>query len=442
MDSGSLWIQIVVLIGLIIMSAFFSASETAVMSVSKVRIRHLKENGVKGASVLEKLIDQPKKLLSSILVGNNAVNIAATSISTSLFMSIFGNQGIAMATLVMTVLVLVFGEVTPKTLAANNKERVSLSFAKILRVVIIVLTPFVFIINIVTSIIFKIFRIKDDDPKSLVTEEDLKIMVNVGHEEGVLEHEEREIINNVFEFGDMKAEDAMVQRVDMVAIDVESSYEDILEVFKEEKLSRMPVYKENIDDIIGILNIKDIIFLTDEEEENFNVEKYMREAFFTYEFKKISQLLEEMKLAKTQIAIVLDEYGGTSGLLTIEDLVEVLVGDIEDEYDEDEEEIVKVAENEYIVDGGTKLTDVNEYLYNELESDEFDSIGGYIMGYINGLPEEGQEIELDESTKVKVLSLDKNRIEKLQIFVKEIERNDDEISFKEYIEKENNKDND
>ena len=299
-----------------------------------------------------------------------------------------------------------------------------------------------FIINIVTSIIFKIFRIKDDDPKSLVTEEDLKIMVNVGHEEGVLEHEEREIINNVFEFGDMKAEDAMVQRVDMVAIDVESSYEDILEVFKEEKLSRMPVYKENIDDIIGILNIKDIIFLTDEEEENFNVEKYMREAFFTYEFKKISQLLEEMKLAKTQIAIVLDEYGGTSGLLTIEDLVEVLVGDIEDEYDEDEEEIVKVAENEYIVDGGTKLTDVNEYLYNELESDEFDSIGGYIMGYINGLPEEGQEIELDESTKVKVLSLDKNRIEKLQMFVKEIERNDDEISFKEYIEKENNKDND
>ena len=429
MDSGSLWIQILVLIGLIIISAFFSASETAVMSVSKVRIRHLKENGVKGASVLEKLIDQPKKLLSSILVGNNVVNIAATSISTSLFMSIFGNQGIAMATLVMTVLVLVFGEVTPKTLAANNKERISLAFAKILRVVIIVLAPF-------------IFRIKDDDPKSLITEEDLKIMVNVGHEEGVLEHEEREIINNVFEFGDMKAEDAMVQRVDMVAIDVEASYEDILEIFKEEKISRMPVYKENIDDIIGILNIKDIIFLTDEEEESFDVEKYMREAFFTYEFKKISQLLEEMKLAKTQIAIVLDEYGGTSGLLTIEDLVEVLVGDIEDEYDEDEEEIVKVAENEYIVDGGTKLTDVNEYLYNELESDEFDSIGGYIMGYINGLPEEGQEIELDESTKVKVLSLDKNRIEKLQIFAKEIEKNDDEISFKEYIEKENNKDND
>ena len=304
-----------------------------------------------------------------------------------------------------------------------------------------ILTLF-FIINIVTTIIFKIFRIKDDDPKSLITEEDLKIMVNVGHEEGVLEHEEREIINNVFEFGDMKAEDAMVQRVDMVAIDVEASYEDILEIFKEEKISRMPVYKENIDDIIGILNIKDIIFLTDEEEESFDVEKYMREAFFTYEFKKISQLLEEMKLAKTQIAIVLDEYGGTSGLLTIEDLVEVLVGDIEDEYDEDEEEIVKVAENEYIVDGGTKLTDVNEYLYNELESDEFDSIGGYIMGYINGLPEEGQEIELDESTKVKVLSLDKNRIEKLQIFAKEIEKNDDEISFKEYIEKENNKDND
>lgn len=442
MDSGSLWIQVVVLIGLVIISAFFSASETAVMSVSKVRIRHLRENGVKGASVLENLIDQPKKLLSSILVGNNVVNIAATSISTSLFMNIFGNQGIAMATLVMTVIVLVFGEVTPKTLASNNKERVSLAFAKILRLVIIVLTPFVFIINIVTVVIFKIFRIEDDDPKSLVTEEDLKIMVNVSHEEGVLEHEERDIINNVFEFGDMKADDAMVQRIDMVTINVDSSYEDVLEVFREEKFSRMPVYRESVDDIIGILNIKDIVFLTDEEEENFNVENYMREAFFTYEFKKISQLLEEMKLAKTQIAIVLDEYGGTSGLLTIEDLVEVLVGDIEDEYDEDKEEIVKIAENKYLVDGGTKLTDVNEYLYNELESDEFDSIGGYVMGYINGLPEEGQEIQLDESIKVKVISLDKNRIEKLQMDVKEIEKNDDEISFKEYIEKENNKDND
>lgn len=442
MESGDLWIQIIILVILLMMSAFFSASETALMSVSKVRIKHLRAEGVKGASVVEKLIEEPKKLLSTILVGNNIVNIAATSISTSLMLSIFGNQGIAIATALMTILILVFGEVSPKTIASNNKERVSLAVSKILSIVIFIFTPVVFIMNILVTIIFKIFRINDDDPKSLITEEDLKVMVNVGHEEGVIEHEERTIINNVFEFGDMKAEDAMIQRIDMVTVGLDFSYEDVLEVFKEDKMSRLPVYDENIDDIVGILNIKDIIFLTDEEEENFTVKDYMREPFFTYEFKKISQLLEEMKLAKTQIAIVLDEYGGTSGLLTIEDLVEVLVGDIEDEYDEEEDEIVRVGEGEYIVDGSTKISEVNEFLFDDLESDEFDSIGGYILGHLNGLPDEGEVIELNDSVTVDVLSLDKNRIDKLKIHVKEIEKSDDEISFKEYIEKEQNRDND
>ncbi|MDY4128060.1 hemolysin family protein [Peptostreptococcus porci] len=442
MESGSLWIQVIILLVLMIISAFFSASETALMSVSKVKIRHLREEGVRGASVVEKLISEPKKLLSTILVGNNVVNIAATSISTSLLLKLFGAQGVAVATAMMTVLILVFGEVTPKTMASNNKERVSLGVAKVLNVIILVLSPIVFILNLFTTIIFKIFRIKDDDPKSLITEEDLKVMVNVSHEEGVLEQEEREIINNVFEFGDMRAEDAMIQRIDMVSVSVDATFDEVLEIFKEEKKSRLPVYKENIDDIVGILNIKDVFFISKEEIETFSVEKYMRDVFFTYEFKKISQLLEEMKLAKTQIAIVLDEYGGTSGLLTVEDLVEVLVGDIEDEYDEEDDEIVKVGEGEYIVDGSTKITDVNDYLYDDLESDEFDSIGGYILGHLNGLPEEGEVIELNDSVTVNIISLDKNRIEKLKLIVREIEKQEDEISFKEYIEKENSKDND
>ncbi|MDY2794380.1 MAG: hemolysin family protein [Peptostreptococcus porci] len=442
MESGSLWIQVIILLVLMIISAFFSASETALMSVSKVKIRHLREEGVRGANVVEKLISEPKKLLSTILVGNNVVNIAATSISTSLLLKLFGAQGVAVATAMMTVLILVFGEVTPKTMASNNKERVSLGVAKVLNVIILVLSPIVFILNLFTTIIFKIFRIKDDDPKSLITEEDLKVMVNVSHEEGVLEQEEREIINNVFEFGDMRAEDAMIQRIDMVSVSVDATFDEVLEIFKEEKKSRLPVYKENIDDIVGILNIKDVFFISKEEIETFSVEKYMRDVFFTYEFKKISQLLEEMKLAKTQIAIVLDEYGGTSGLLTVEDLVEVLVGDIEDEYDEEDDEIVKVGEGEYIVDGSTKITDVNDYLYDDLESDEFDSIGGYILGHLNGLPDEGEVIELNDSVTVNIISLDKNRIEKLKLIVREIEKQEDEISFKEYIEKENSKDND
>lgn len=442
MESGELWIQIGVLVILMMVSAFFSASETALLSVNKMKIRHLKEEGVRGANTAEKIIDQPKKMLSTILVGNNVVNIAATSISTSLLLNIFGQQGVAMATAIMTVMILVFGEVTPKTFGANNKERVALGVSKILSVLITVLSPIVFVMNLITTIILKILRIEDDDPKSLITEEDLKIMVNVSHEEGVLEYEERQIINNVFEFGDMKAEDAMVQRKDMVTLNTEATYEDSINIFRDEKLSRIPIYEESVDDIVGILNLKDMVFLSDEEEENFDVRKYMRDPFFTYEFKKISQLLEEMKLAKTQIAIVLDEYGGTSGLLTVEDLIEVLVGDIDDEYDEDEEEIVKISDDEYIVDGSTKLNDVNEFLYEPLVSEEFDSIGGYIIGFLDRLPEVGEEIELDESNKCNIISLDKNRIEKIKIITKEIEKTDDEMSFKEYIEKEKDKDND
>lgn len=440
MKSGDLWIQVAILVVLVFISGFFSASETALTSISRLRVRHLKEEGVKGAAVLEKLIDEPKKLLSTILVGNNVVNIAATSISTSLLMGIFGSQGIAWATLMMTVIVLVFGEVTPKTIASNNKEMVSLGVAKILRALTIALTPVVFVMNIITTGILRLLHIDDNDPKSLITEEDLKIMVNVGHEEGVLEQEERKIINNVFEFGDMRADDAMIQRMDMITVNLDASYEEVLEIFKEDKMSRLPVYKENVDDIVGILNVKDIIFLTDEEEENFKVENYMREAFFTYEFKKIAQLLEEMKLEKTQIAIVLDEYGGTSGLLTVEDIVEVLVGDIEDEYDETNEEIVKIKEGEYIIDGSTKLTDVNELLEDKLESDDFDSIGGYILGYLDRLPEEGEVIELNDSITVTVLKLEKNRIEAIKMEIREVEKSFDQISFKEYIEKENSKD--
>lgn len=390
LESPNNLIQIIFLIVLLIGSAFFSASETALMSLSKIRIRYMQDEGVKGAKLVSSLIENPNKLLSSILVGNNVVNIAATSISTSLFIGLMGEKGVALATAVMTVLVLIFGEITPKTIAANNSEKVSLLVSKPIKAIIFILRPIVWIFNIITNIIFKLFGITNKGAKSFITEEELKTMVNVSHEEGVLEMEEREIINNVFEFGDMQAKNAMVQRIDMVAIDMEDSYDEIIQVFKTEKLSRMPVYEETIDDIVGILNIKDIIFLSDEEIESFDIKNYMREPFFTYEFKKITQLLEEMKLEKSQMAIVVDEYGGTSGLLTIEDLVEVIVGDIEDEYDEEEDEIQVIKEDEYIVDGSTKIGDVNELIGVNLESEEFDSIGGFIIGHLSRLPEENE----------------------------------------------------
>ncbi|HAU5286941.1 TPA: HlyC/CorC family transporter, partial [Clostridioides difficile] len=407
LESPDNLIQIIFLIVLLIGSAFFSASETALMSLSKIRIRYMQDEGVKGAKLVSSLIENPNKLLSSILVGNNVVNIAATSISTSLFIGLMGEKGVALATAVMTVLVLIFGEITPKTIAANNSEKVSLLVSKPIKAIIFILRPIVWIFNIITNIIFKLFGITNKGAKSFITEEELKTMVNVSHEEGVLEMEEREIINNVFEFGDMQAKNAMVQRIDMVAIDMEDSYDEIIQVFKTEKLSRMPVYEETIDDIVGILNIKDIIFLSDEEIESFDIKNYMREPFFTYEFKKITQLLEEMKLEKSQMAIVVDEYGGTSGLLTIEDLVEVIVGDIEDEYDEEEDEIQVIKEDEYIVDGSTKIGDVNELIGVNLESEEFDSIGGFIIGHLSRLPEENEVIEVD-NIRFCIESIEKN----------------------------------
>ena len=409
-------LQIGLLIVLLLGSGFFSASETSLMSLSKIRIRYMEEEGVKGAKLVSSLIEKSSDLLSSILVGNNVVNIAATSVSTSLFISIFGDGGVAIATAVMTVLVLIFGEITPKTIAANSPEKIAVIVSKPISIIMKITKPIVWVFNLLTGIIFKIMGIENDGVKPFITEEELKAMVNVSHEEGVLEIEEREIINNVFQFGDMQAKEAMIQRLDMVAVNIEDSYDEIIELFKSEKLSRLPVYQESIDDIVGILNIKDIIFLSDEEIENFDIKDYVREAFFTYEFKKITQLLEEMKKEKTQMAIVVDEYGGTAGLLTIEDLVEVIVGDIDDEYDEEEEEIVKINDNEYLVEGSTKISDVNEQLGINLESEEFDSIGGFIIGYLKRIPEENEMIEV-EDVKFKVESIDKNRINKIRIFV-------------------------
>jgi putative hemolysin len=414
---GSIIIQIVILGVLLIASGFFSASETALMSLSKIRIRHMQEEGIKGANLVGKLTEDSGKLLSSILVGNNIVNIAATSLSTSLFITILNgrSEAVPVATAVMTILVLIFGEITPKTIAANSSEKVAILVSKPIKLIIFILTPVVWIFNIITNIIFKLFGIKSSMGQPYITEEELKTMVNVSHEEGVLEIEERKIINNVFQFGDMQAKEAMVQRLDMVCINAQDSYEEVINIFKEEQFSRMPVYEESVDDIIGIVNIKDIIFLSESEIEDFDIRNYVREAFFTYEFKKITELLEEMKKDKSQMAIVVDEYGGTSGLITIEDLVEEIVGEIEDEYDEDEEDIQVIKEDEYIVDGSKKISEVNELIGTNLESEEFDSIGGFIIGYLKRLPEENEVIEVD-SVKLCIESLDKNRIKKIRVF--------------------------
>ena len=408
---GSPWL-FVVLIFLLMCSSFFSASETALMSLSKIRLKNMVEENVKNADLIQKLVENPNKLLSAILVGNNLVNIAASSIATSIAIKYNPVSGIGIATVLMTIAVLIFGEITPKTFASQNSEKVSLSVVKIINSLTIIFTPIIFVLNILTGSILKILGAEQNKNTVTITEEELKTMVNVSHEEGIIKVDERRMINNVFDFGDMKAKDVMTPRTDMSSISDETTFDEIIALFKNDKFSRLPVYHESIDSIVGVLHLKDIFFANPD---TFNVKNYIREPFFTYESKPLAQLFYQMRTKRIPIAIILDEYGGTSGLVTVEDMVEEIVGEIADEYDEDEEEIKVVKEDEFIIDGSTKIEDVNEMIGTRLESEDFDSIGGYVIGVLGRFPEAGEELETD-GIKVRVEKVDKNRIDELRIY--------------------------
>ena len=392
-------------------------SETALMALSKIRIRHLVEEGVKGAKLVEKLTENPSKLLGGILIGNNIVNIGASSIATSLAVRIFGadsDMAIAISTGVMTVLVLIFGEITPKSIAKQKSEQVALKVSKPIQFCVGVFKPFVIIFTTISSIFIKILGADPKATEPFITEEELKTMVGVSEEEGVLEDVEKEMIFNVFDFADSQVKDVMIQRVDVTAIDINDDYKEILRVIKEEQFSRIPVYDDSIDNIIGVLNVKDLI-IAGERKGEFKVKDYMREAFFTFEFKKITELFNEMKKTRNHLAIVLDEYGGTVGIVTIEDLIEEIVGDIEDEYDQERDMIEVIKEDEYIVDGSSRLDDVSELIGVNMESEEFDSVGGLIIGALGRIPEDKEEVIIDR-IKFIVEEVDKNRIKKVRIY--------------------------
>lgn len=408
--------QLILLIILLILSGFFSASETALMSLSKIRTRHLVEEGVKGAKLVEKLTDDPNRLLGSILIGNNIVNIGASALASSVAAQIFGGStGIAIATAVMTVLVLIFGEITPKTLAKQNSESVSLKVIKPINIVVKVFTPFVWIFTKISSFIIKLLGGSIDRTQPFITEEELKTMVGVSEEEGVLEEEEKEMIFNVFEFGDSQVKDVMIPRVDIIAVNINSTFDEVLSVMKEEQFSRIPIYNETIDDIVGILNVKDLI-LVDDYKKDFEIKKYMREPSYTFEFKKITELFNEMKNTRNHMYVVLDEYGGTVGIVTLEDLLEEIVGEIEDEYDDEaHKEIEVVKEDEYIIDGSAKLDDISDEIGVKIESEEFDSIGGFIIGQLGRMPEENEEVVYG-NIKFIVEEIEKNRVKKVRVF--------------------------
>lgn len=412
MDPSYTW-QIVSLIILIGLSGFFSMSETALTSLNKIKLRHMVEEGVAGAKSVEKLIEDPNKLLGAILIGNNVVNIGASSLATVLATNIFGNSGVGIATGVITILVLIFGEITPKSIAKQKSETVALMVVKPIQFIVFIFKPFVYVFTIISSLFIRLLGGDPNKAESFITEEELKTMVDVSEEEGVLENVEKEMIFNIFDFVDLQVKDVMVQRVDIVAVDEEATYDEVMDIIKSEQFSRIPVYSETIDNVIGVINVKDFA-MVENIREDFNVTKYVREPFYTFEFKKIVELFKEMKKARNHIAVVLDEYGGTVGLVTIEDLVEEIVGEIEDEYDEEDNSIEVIKENEYVVDGSARLHDISELLGVDIDSEEFDSVGGLMIGALGRMPEEKEEVVSNDITFI-AEEIDKNRIKKVRL---------------------------
>lgn len=407
--------QIVLLIILLLMSGFFSMSETALMALSKIRIRHMVDEGVKGAKLVEKLSEDPSRLLGAILIGNNIVNIGASALATSVAVKAIGESGVGLVTIIMTILVLIFGEITPKSIAKQNSEKVALKVSKTINIIVKLFRPFIAVFTAISSVFI---RLLGGDPKAtepFITEEELKTMVGVSEEEGVLEDVEKEMIFNVFEFADSQVKDVMVQRVDIVAVDINATYEEVIDVIKTEQFSRIPVYNQNIDDVVGILNVKDLI-MASKSNENFKVSDYMREPYYTFEYKKIVELFKEMQKTRSHMAVVLDEYGGNVGIVTIEDLIEEIVGEIEDEYDDEtDSDIIVVKEDEYIVDGSARLDHIGDLIGVTMESEEFDSVGGLVIGELGRFPEKNEEVKVNNIRFV-VEDIDKNRIKKVRIF--------------------------
>lgn len=417
MDSESSQL-LVILILCLFLSAFFSMSETALTSLSKIRLRNMIDKKAKNAALIQKTLEDPHKLLTAILIGNNIVNIGASSLATLIAINVCNNLGISsanavgIATGILTIVILIFGEITPKTFAVQSAEKVAIIVIRPIVFFVYLFTPIVFLLNVITKFLLKLLGVHSYEKTPIITESELLTMVNVSHEEGVLEVEEREMINNVVDFGNAAAKEIMVPRTDIAAIKVDANYDDLLEIFISEHYSRLPVYDENLDNIVGIISYKDIIAI--EDKKNFKIKDIMREPFFTYEFKPARELFSQMQTKRISMAIVLDEYGGTAGIITLEDLLEEIVGDIADEFDDASEEIEIINADEYIVDGTTKIDDFNEAVGTEFESEDFDSIGGYLIGLIGRFPDKDETIEVD-NVKFIVEDIDKNRIEKLRV---------------------------
>ncbi len=413
MDTASI-LQFIVLAILLLLSAFFSSAETALTTVNKIKMKTMADEGDKRAELVLKVTADSSKMLSAILIGNNIVNLSASSIATALAIRLLGSMGAGIATGVLTLLILIFGEISPKTIATLKATRISLRYARIIWSIMTVLTPVIYIINFLSMGFLKLLRVDPTNNEGAMTEEELRTLVDVSHESGVIEGEEREYIHNVFDFTDATAKEIMIPRIDMTVVNVNWSYNKLLDVFKEDMFTRLPVYEEDTDNIIGLINMKDMILAP--KDDTFSIRAYLRKVYFTYEQKNTSELFEEMRRERLSLAIVLDEYGAVAGMVTLEDLLEELVGEIRDEFDGDEEDaLIQMNEREYEVQGSMNLEDLCGELGLGFASEDYDTIGGYLTGLFDHFPEKGEIYVTGDGVILRVDAVDNKRITRVHL---------------------------
>lgn len=407
-------IQLIILLLLLALSFFFSSAETALTTVSVIKIRTLSDEGNKRAAKVLRIKDNPAKMLSAILIGNNIVNLSASSLATSIAIRLMGSYGAGIATGILTLLILIFGEITPKTLATLEAVRLSLRYAGVIWAMMQLLTPLIRLINFLAIGILQLFGVRADAGANAITEQELRTMVDVTHESGAIEDEEKEYIHNVFDFSDTMAREIMIPRIDMTMADVNWSYDRLMSVFSKHMFTRIPVYEGTTDNIIGIINMKDLLLM--ERDRPFIMRKHLRKPFYTFEQKNTSELFEEMREGSISMAIVLDEFGAVAGLVTLEDLLEELVGEIRDEFDTyEEDDIVQINDREYDVLGTTNLDDLMEEIPLGFTSEDYDTIGGYLTGAFDHFPSVGETYVTQDGAILSVSQASRRRIGKVHI---------------------------
>lgn len=411
--SSALILRFIIMLILLAMSAFFSGSETALTTVSQIKMKTMAKEGDGRAKRVLAVLEKKDKMLSAILIGNNVVNLSASSLATTIATKLLGSVGAGIATGILTFLILIFGEITPKNRAQANNVNLSLRYAGIIWYLMTILTPLIFVINHLSGAILRLIDGNNSGDDQKMTEEELRTIVDESKEEGVILTNEQKYIHNLFDFSDATAKEVMIPRIDVTMVNVNWSYDKLMDLIREEMLTRMPVYEGDKDHIIGIINVKDLLL---KKEGDFHIRDYLRDAYFTYEMKNTLELFQEMRKNSISMAIVLDEYGAVAGLITMEDLLEELVGEIRDEYDSDEEDdIVVLSDREFLVQASMNLEDLCKVLPLNFESDDYDTLGGYLTGLFDHVPEVGETYVTKEGILLRVVATGHQRIEKVRI---------------------------